>query len=374
MSKKYKLFSLLLLPLALLLNFIASKYPELVETYYSLSINKFTVQILSKISGIFPFSTYEVTVYLIFVIIIIFIVKLLTTLFKNTTKLKYFLINSILNLFSTLSIAYFLFIILWGLNYNRLPLSTTLINNYNLDKDKNISQVNYNNNDLIDLYKFLIKKTNETRKLVLEDNNGIMKNNSDYKSLMSRAQLGYVKVTDIIPNADGNYSKPKYVISSNLMCYTGITGIYFPFTGDANVNIAVPDIYIPSTTLHEMAHQRGYASEDEANFIGYLASINHPDIDFKYSGYMLALNHTASALSKVDYNALVKLNKTISDDVRRDLANNNNFWKKYEGKVEKVSNNFNNAYLKSNGIKEGVQSYGKMVELLLTYYKLYPEY
>ncbi|MBO3444169.1 DUF3810 domain-containing protein [Clostridium sp. CCUG 7971] len=374
MSKKYKLFSLLLLPLALLLNYIASKYPELIETYYSLSINKFMIQTLSKISGIFPFSTYEITIYLIIFIVLIFIVQLLYMLFKNSVKLKSFLVNSLLNLLSILSVAYFLFIVLWGLNYNRLPLSTTLINKYNLDKGKNIYQINYNNEDLINLYKFLIEKTNETRKLVLEDSNGIMKNNSDYKSLMSRAQLGYIKLSDIIPNADSSYSKPKYVISSNLMCYTGITGIYFPFTGDANVNIAVPDMYIPSTTLHEMAHQRGYASEDEANFIGYLASINHPDIDFNYSGYILALNHTASTLSKVDSNTLVELNKTISSDVKKDLINNNNFWKKYEGKVEKVSNDFNNAYLKSNGIEEGVQNYGKMVELLLTYYKLYPEY
>ncbi|MGX4599637.1 DUF3810 domain-containing protein [Faecalimicrobium sp. JNUCC 81] len=374
MSKKYKLFSLLLLPLALLLNYIASKYPELIETYYSLSINKFMIQTLSKISGIFPFSTYEITIYLIIFILLIFIVQLLYILFKNSVKLKSFLVNSLLNLLSILSIAYFLFIVLWGLNYNRLPLSTTLINKYNLDKCKNIYQINYNNEDLINLYKFLIEKTNETRKLVLEDSNGIMKNNSDYKSLMSRAQLGYIKLSNIIPNADSSYSNPKYVISSNLMCYTGITGIYFPFTGDANVNIAVPDMYIPSTTLHEMAHQRGYASEDEANFIGYLASINHPDIDFNYSGYILALNHTASTLSKVDSNTLIELNKTISSDVKKDLINNNNFWKKYEGKVEKVSNDFNNAYLKSNGIEEGVQNYGKMVELLLTYYKLYPEY
>lgn len=374
MNKKYKLFSLILLPLALLLNFISSKFPELVETYYSLTINKFTVQILSKISGIFPFSTYEVTIYLIIIIALIFIVGFFTILLKNPTKLKDFLINSILNLLSTLSIAYFLFIVLWGLNYNRLPLSTTLINNYNLDNSKSVSQVNYNNDDLIELYKFLIEKTNETRKLVSEDNNGVMKNNSDYKGIMSRAQLGYDKIIDVIPNANGKYAKPKYVISSNLMCYTGITGIYFPFTGDANVNIAIPDMNIPSTALHEMAHQRGYASEDEANFIGYLSSINHPDADFNYSGYILALSHTASALRKVDYNALIELNKTISDDVRRDLDNNNKFWEKYEGKVEKVSNDFNNAYLKSNGIKEGVQSYGKMVELLLTYYKLYPEY
>jgi hypothetical protein len=63
----------------------------------------------------------------------------------------------------------------------------------------------------------------------------------------------------------------------------------------------------------------------------------------------------------------------MSDDVRRDLINNNQFWDKYEGKVDKISNKFNDSYLKANGIKEGTASYGKMVDLLLTYYRLYPE-
>ena len=281
--------------------------------------------------------------------------------------------NYILNILSVLSIAYFLFIVLWGLNYNRLPLQTTLINNYNLTFNKDISTFKHDSGDLANLYKFLINKANETRKSVLEDDKDVMKANSDYKGIIDRAQLGYDNIGHILPQVSGNYAKPKYVLSSNLMCYSGITGIYFPFTGEANVNVAIPDIYIPSTTLHEMAHQRGFASEDEANFLGYLASINHPDIDFNYSGYILALNHTANALYKADYDTYVTITKTISEDVRRDLINNNQFWDKYEGKVDEISNEFNNSYLKANGVKEGTASYGKMVDLLLTYYSLYPE-
>ena len=131
---------------------------------------------------------------------------------------------------------------------------------------------------------------------------------------------------------------------------------------------------MPSTTIHEMAHQRGYSSEDEANFIGYIGSINHPDVDFRYSGYILALVHTSNELARVDYDKLKELNKNISNDVISDIKYNSQFWEKYEGKVEKISNEINNTYLKSNGIKEGVENYGEMVKLLLTYYKLYPEY
>ncbi len=145
---------------------------------------------------------------------------------------------------------------LWGINYNRIPLETTLINNYNLKNNTSIQSKQYSVKELTKLYKFLVIKANETRKLTLQDKNGIVKSNTDYNGVINRAQLGYDNILDILPGVSGSYSKPKYIISSNLMCYTGITGIYFPFTGEANVNIAIPDLYIPCTVEHEMAHQR----------------------------------------------------------------------------------------------------------------------
>lgn len=370
MSKKLKLLSLLLFPLSILINTISSRYPYFIEKYYSISINKFIVAILSNISGIFPFSLYELTIYLIVISIVSFIIYTIYIIISNPNKLKVFIKNSLLNILSIISIAYFLFIILWGLNYNRIPLETTLIESYNLKYNKSISSIDKTKEGLANLYEFLIENANKARKLV-KSSNGIVKANTDYKGIINRAYLGYESILDFLPNLSGNYSNAKYVMSSKLMCYTGITGIYFPFTGEANVNIAIPDIYIPSTTLHEMAHQRGYASEDEANFIAYLASINHPDIDFKYSGYILALNHTANALYSVDYDTYVALSKNISEDVLDDLRNNRDFWDKYEGKIDDISNEINNTYLKANGVSEGVKSYGKMVDLLLTYYSLY---
>lgn len=374
MSKKIKLLSLLLFPVAIIINFITAKFPYFIEKYYSLKVDKFIIEVLSKVSGIFPFSFYEITMYLIAISIVSFLIYLIFILLKQRYKLKSILLTSLLNILSFLSIVYFLFIILWGLNYNRIPLKETLINDYNNTHNQNITDVKYTNEDLINLYKFLIEKSNETRKLVKVNNNNIFKANTDYKGVLNRAYLGYENIYSILPGTKGNYANPKYVRSSNLMCYTGITGIYFPFLGEANVNIAVTDLHMPSTTIHEMAHQRGYSNEDEANFIGYLGSINHPDVDFRYSGYILALVHTSNELARVDYDKLKELNKNISNDVISDIKYNSQFWEKYEGKVEKISNEINNTYLKSNGIKEGVENYGEMVKLLLTYYKLYPEY
>ena len=198
-----------------------------------------------------------------------------------------------------------------------------------------------------------------------------MKCNLDYKDVLKRATNAYSNVSILNLNKKGIYATAKPILNSNLLCYTGITGIYSPFTGEANINVSSPDIYIPFTTLHEMAHQRGYASEDEANFLAYLACINNKYYDFQYSGYILALKYTSSALAKTDHDSLINANRNLSQSVINDLNNSNEFWRQYEGKVNEVSDNINNNYLKANGIKEGTISYSKIVNLLLAYYSLY---
>lgn len=113
MSKKTKYFSLILFPIALLLNFIASKVPNIVEKYYSQFIDKIIVQILSKVSGIFPFSLYEITMYIIVISIFLFLCCTLSTIFNKKKKIKHIFkkfhfkyiihcINSLLSFYSAL--------------------------------------------------------------------------------------------------------------------------------------------------------------------------------------------------------------------------------------------------------------------------------
>ena len=329
------------------------------------------VKALSKISSVLPFSIFEILIYILVLVILIFLMYFIFCTIKNPKKILSLFLNFILNLISIIGIIYFIFVVLWGINYNRMDLKDSLIEYYNKTNNMAIKKVEYNEEDLIELYKFLIKKCNETRKKVSEDKYKVMKCNSNYKDTLSRAESVYLNVKILDLDKKGIYAKAKPIFNSNLLCYTGITGIYSPFTGEANVNISSPDIYIPFTTLHEMAHQRGYASEDEANFLAYIACINNKDFDFQYSGYILALKYVSSALAKIDIEKLYELNSTISDNVMRDLEYSRKFWGKYEGKVNKLSDNMNNTYLKVNGVKEGTISYGKVVNLLLTYYALY---
>jgi hypothetical protein len=118
-----------------------------------------------------------------------------------------------------------------------------------------------------------------------------------------------------------------------------------------------------------MAHQRGFAREDEANFIGYLVCKAHKDVDFQYSGYLLATIYSMNALYKYDIDSYNELTAKYNEGVRRDLQNNSEFWKQFEGPIEEMQEKINDSYLKSNKQADGIYSYGRMVDLLLAEYR-----
>jgi hypothetical protein len=337
---------------------IFSKVPATVEGYYSNGFNKVIRQLLSTASGIFPFSLAEILVIVTFIYAVFLIVTLIISLRKCKNK-KILIFDFIVKVLCIISVIYFLFIFLWGLNYNRLSFSETA----HLQVKENSSK------ELADLCEELISRANTLRENLKEDSTGVMYIPGGYKDVFAREAAGYEALSRKYSELSGSYGSPKPVLLSKLMCYTGITGVYFPLTGEANVNVNINDFMLPCTAAHEMAHERGFAREDEANYIAYAACTLSPYVDFQYSGVMLGLIYSMDALRKADYNQYKILTTKYSPKVLRDLRSENEFWSKYEGVIENVSDSINNNYLKSNGQQDGVKSYGRMVDLLIAEYK-----
>jgi hypothetical protein len=355
-----QLICLLFFPLALLLNYLFSLNPHIGESFYSLRLNKIFIQGLSRLTGIFPFSLFELMLYFFILFYSFYLLHTLWQFFSKKHSWKSLLLKFISNHLALFSILYFVFTSMWGLNYLRPPFG----------KERGIEASKHTTAELAELYSYLINELNSLSAQTPRNTEGYMTVEGGYKGAFERASLGYLEASKWFPSLSGNYGPPKAIWASELMNYTGITGIYSPFTGEANVNVAVLDLFIPATTLHEMAHQRGFANEDEADFISFLTCIFHPDMDFKYSGYLLALAHTNTALAKDDISLLRELNLNLSPDVLNDIRHNNTFWAQYEGEVEKISSKVNDTYLKANGVSDGQKSYGRMVDLLLSYYTL----
>ena len=150
---------------------------------------------------------------------------------------------------------------------------------------------------------------------------------------------------------------------------SSLCGIYSPFTIEANYNREMPYYNIPHTICHELSHLKGFMREDEANFIGYLACIGSDSPDFRYSGYLTGWVYAGNALARVDPESYYDLYTKLSPQAAQDLAWNNQFWERFEGPVAEASTQMNDRYLKAHSQEDGVRSYGRMVDLMLAYYK-----
>jgi len=154
-------------------------------------------------------------------------------------------------------------------------------------------------------------------------------------------------------------------LSSALMSSMGIAGIYSPFTAEAHVNAQVPDTQVAFVTAHEVAHGRGFAREDEANFIAYLVCRASLQARVRYSGSLQALDYARAALARADLGRARELEGTTAEGVRSDLSRQAQFWRSKQTVLWGLSASANDAYLKSQGQTAGVASYGRMVDLLL---------
>ena len=168
--------------------------------------------------------------------------------------------------------------------------------------------------------------------------------------------------------------KPKRMMFSRVMSWFNYTGVYFPFTGEANINVDHPAMMIPATVAHEMAHQRGIASEQEANFVAVLTCTKSGNPVYDYSGSLMAFTNLGNALYRYDKEAYSYLWNWLPEDVRADMNANNEYWRQFENKAAEVSEKVYDTFLKSYGQELGVQSYGACVDLLIAYYKEYGEF
>ena len=333
----------------------AAKDPDLVENLYSSTIYPYIAKGLGFLSGSIPFSIAEILLILIVLFIIIAIIILIMKpriIINNLTKILHYLIRSF-------AIIYILFYFLWGFNYYR--------QDYSVLADMNLAPASYN--ELKELTQIMIEKSNESRESLPEDDKGLLLIEESFDDLVKIVNDGFANYK--LGNIDltANYVRAKPVFLSKYMSYTGIMGIYIPFTYEATINTHVPNHSLLSTITHEIAHQKGFAKEDEANFIAYKANINNPDKRFQYSGYYLAMNYLMDEVSRENPDDYSALYNNISDAVKRDMEYARQYWDDREGIINETINNMNDNYLKANNQLDGVQSYGGVVKLLLAEYK-----
>jgi hypothetical protein len=111
----------------------------------------------------------------------------------------------------------------------------------------------------------------------------------------------------------------------------------------------------------------GYAAENEANFIGFLACIHNKDLFYQYAGYAFALRYCLQEMSRRDIDCYKNTVKSIHPGILKNFQETSEFWKAYNNPLEPLIKNFYNNFLKANNQEKGIESYSYFLALLVDY-------
>ena len=339
-----------ILPQILLVKLLAH-FPEFVEKYYSNGLYQFISSLMHYVFGWIPFSVGDVLYTIAIVYIIRWLIINRKRLLKDTK-------NWFLDVLTAISIGYFAFHLLWAFNYYRLPLHKSL----NLSND-------YTTKDLIHITKDLIAKTNLIHGLIVKDNNAKVVMPYTKSELLNLTPQGFEQLAKDYPQLAYHTSSLKRSIYGLPLTYMGFSGYLNPFTNEAQIDGLIPTYKYPTTASHEIAHQLGYAAENEANFIGALAAIDHSNIYFNYSGYSFALQHCLNELYVRDPAKYQDLIVTVDIGVLKNYKEVKDFWIAYENPSEVFFKNTYSGFLKANNQAAGIETYSYVVALFVNYFE-----
>ena len=263
-----------------------------------------------------------------------------------------------------LSFVYLLHTAMFGLSYHAGPLSD----------DIRLDVGQYTVSELAEAAEYYRDKANILSEQVQRDANGRAKF-SDFDTLAETAGNGFQTLVheNHYPVFAGSTLPVKKLGWADMYTSMGITGFTTGITGEAAVNPRIPDITLPFTICHEMAHRMCIANERDANFAAFLACSVHDSVEFEYSGYYMAFRYCYNALAAVPSEAAAAAAARIMDGVgaklKVDLIYYDDFFSTHRDvKATELADTVNDTYLRASGDDKGLKSYGDVCDLLVNWH------
>ncbi|MEM8712556.1 MAG: DUF3810 family protein [Planctomycetota bacterium] len=243
------------------------------------------------------------------------------------------------------------FLLTWGLNHARLPLASTL----GLEPGGVTAQA---------LNEVALELERDLRAELLEYEDAGAAEASGWGALAARAWAeALVDEPELGWQAEAVVRAPA---ASSILAAAGISGIFSPFTQEAHVAAGMPAVDLAFTACHEIAHAQGWAREDEANYLAWRVASRSSHAGLRRAGLALALVHVHRALRRAD--PKLQHARALALDVRivTLLEERSAYWAGVRSQVAAgAAGAVNDAYLRSQGQRHGVASYGRMVDLLV---------
>jgi hypothetical protein len=333
----------------------ASLYPGWIERNYTYGIYPLISRTQRILFGWLPFSIGDLFYAFLVLVVLFRFFRFLKLLFQKKLTRKYFA-NGLQQAIFFCLFVYVFFNLLWGLNYNRVGIAAQL----------NLQVKKYSLADLDTLTSTIQQRLNQYALAASEEQRDSL---DKKKRLFHESKNAYDQAVLKHPFLDYRSISVKPSLFSYLGNYLGFQGYYNPFSGEAQVNTTIPRFLEPFVTTHEIAHQLGYAKENEANFVAFLACRSFPSNGFRYSMYFDMYNYAIGEVRRRDTTLARTFQQQLHPQVINDIKEYRAFYRKYKNPIEPIITWGYGHYLKANNQPLGKETYNEVVAWLIAYYK-----
>ena len=346
-------------------------HPQVVERWFTERVGFHIALLLTRLTSVVPFSMAEWVVIAVFVVPLFWVFRGIIQVARRRRRLRNAMACCVTRLIMLAAAIVSVFYVTWGFNYSRAGFIAR-------QGWEAFDQVPESESAAVEeLRLFAARLVEETNRAFLdamgvEDPGQPSMPPEGWAAVDAALEKAYVEVgreLGLHPSFSRPRARAKPVFFARAMSYTLISGVYAPYTGEANYNPLVPPCHLAHTIAHEKAHQRGITSEDEANFFGFLACVHARSAYARYSGWLMAQRQILGLLNRVDPDAARSLSDRVLPGIRRDLQAAAAFYNRHAGRVSQVQHRINDAYLKVNRVKGGAASYGMSARLILAYHR-----
>jgi hypothetical protein len=345
---------------------ITTQFPEWVANYYTNGLFKCFSNVLRWMSSLFPNAIGEYVYLFIFIILIINIFKHLFKYYnqykieKNGASLIKEIAKKSVHFLVQLFV---LFMLIWGLNYQQ----SSPARSFGLQVKDSYSDVATEQLTLQ-----LIEELNLTRAQLSDTELNKVNTNQVFSETIQE----YAQIQLLYPFLKLTNPSLKQANFPSMGDYIGFLAFYHPITGEAIIRGDLPALTLPFTTSHEIAHQLGYASESEANFIAFVIGTESKRPLFKYSMLLqlfsyaqsAELNFIAKAGDFENWKKVAERNKNLlSPKVLADRKKIKLFFLERQGLLIPASTSMYNQFLLWNKQVNGINSYDDVLLWALAY-------
>ena len=333
--------------------------PSIVESTYSERVYYYIPRVFSFINNLIPFSIGEIFFLLLGFYFFSWLLWYLRRVFRQESRLLDVTKLFWLQMFWTFSVLFVLFLVLWGLNFQRTEISEAA----GLERPPvRTDELQVVGARIVSL----INSSYSSYEASVSDQNLSGVSRLPYTDLVLNRNLenAFQKTGLIGKASQSGVGIPKPLLLSSVASWLGIDGIYMPFTGEATYNKDIPANILPFVIAHQKAHQRGYAREDEANFVAYVACTSADDPYIRYSGHL----HSIKVLKALERANIERYTEAIGPGPSADLLERGKFWERVKNPTfSKLADDGLGAYLRVNRVARGNKNFDDDIPLIINY-------